>query len=289
MSEAEDRVKPRVQAVEEAIQHALQSRWQEAADFNQDLLDRFGADEDAYNRLGKALLELGRLDEAQAAYAHSLELNPLNPVAARQRGKIAGLLAARETVPTAAQPVDVNVFTEEPGKTALSRLPLPEAQTKVTVAPGDPLTLELVGDQLRLRTARGVDLGTLEAKLARRLLKLVRGGNRYAGAVTHVEDGTVQVIIREVFQAPELAGTLSFPIRKSRESEYRPYAKDALVQRERGPVAVRDDEDERPDPLAAAHADPPDADTEDEEGALDAGLDEIAEPDDDDTRPEDEY
>jgi len=289
VSEAEDRVKPRVQAVEEAIQHALQSRWQEAADFNQDLLDRFGADEDAYNRLGKALLELGRLDEAQAAYAHSLELNPLNPVAARQRGKIAGLLAARETVPTAAQPVDVNVFTEEPGKTALSRLPLPEAQTKVTVAPGDPLTLELVGDQLRLRTARGVDLGTLEAKLARRLLKLVRGGNRYAGAVTHVEDGTVQVIIREVFQAPELAGTLSFPIRKSRESEYRPYAKDALVQRERGPVAVRDDEDERPDPLAAAHADPPDADTEDEEGALDAGLDEIAEPDDDDTRPEDEY
>ncbi len=289
MSEALERVKPRLQAVEEAIQHALQSRWQEAADLNQELLDRFGPDEDAFNRLGKALLELGRMEAAGAAYAHSLEINPLNPVAVRQRAKIIGLQAARETVPTAAAPVNVNVFTEEPGKTALTRLPLPESEAPVPVAPGDPLTLELIGDQLQLRTARGVNLGAVEAKLARRMIRLVKGGNRYAGAVTHVEDQGVQVIIREVYQAPGLAGTLSFPIRKTRESEYRPYAKDVLVQRDRGTPAAADDDEDGADPLASVPVGAEAPDVEDDEPPLDSGLEEIAEPDDEDGRPEDEY
>ncbi len=288
MPEADERVKPRVQAVEEAIQHALQGRWQEAADLNQELLERFGPDEDANNRLGKALLELGRLEEARDAYARTLELNPLNPVAVRQRQKITGLLEARETVPAAAQPLDVNVFTEEPGRTALTRVPLPELETKVTVAPGDPLSLELVDDQLRLRTARGVDLGAVEAKLARRMLRFVRGGNRYAGAVTHVEDGGVQVIIRETYQAPAFAGTLTFPIRKTRETEYRAYAKDVLVARDRVPALAPEEEEgvllvTTPEEEAAGGG-------EEEEPVEDAGLEEIGEPDEDeDVRPEDEY
>jgi len=289
VSEVQDRVKPRVQAVEEAIQHALQSQWQDAADLNQELLDRFGPDGDAYNRLGKALLELGRADDALAAYTHTLEMNPLNPVAVRQRAKIAGLLAARETVPTAAAPVDMHVFTEEPGKTALTRLPLREGDNPVRVAPGDPLTLELVGDQLHLRTSRGIDLGQVEAKLARRMLKFVRGGNQYAGAVTHVEDQGVHVIIREVFQAPQFAGTLSFPIRKTREAEYRPYAKEVLVPRERPAPVLVDDDDLEPAATIPVSGEGGDGDDDDDDGIEETGLDEVVEPDDEDGRPEDEY
>ena len=38
---------------------------------------------DAYNRLGKALTELGRYAEARDAYAHAVKLDPLNGIAAK--------------------------------------------------------------------------------------------------------------------------------------------------------------------------------------------------------------
>ena len=271
--------------MEDAIQLALQGRWQEAVDLNQDLLDRFPPDEETCNRLGKALLELGRLDAAGAAYTQALDLNPLNQIAARQLGKLEELRGAAETVPATASELDVNVFTEEPGKTALTRVVLPDGDSSTRVSSGDPLTLELVDETLVLRTARGVDLGTLEPKLARRLLRLVRQGNRYDGAVTHLDEGGVQVILREAYQAPELAGTLSFPIRKSREPDYRPYAKEILRPRE--PVSVVVDPDVAPGSAAGG-----DDEDELEDPGIEGGLDEIVsfeDDDDDDRRPEDEY
>ena len=78
---AEERVKPRSLYVEEAIQAALESRWSEALAINQALLERHGVDEDTHNRLGKALTELGRLDEALEAYSSSLQINPMNLIA----------------------------------------------------------------------------------------------------------------------------------------------------------------------------------------------------------------
>src|SRR5437588_4029554 len=73
-----ERVKPRAVFVEEAIQLALDSRWQEALTVNRQLVERHGPDEDTYNRLGKALSELGEHQEALDAYQHALEINPLN-------------------------------------------------------------------------------------------------------------------------------------------------------------------------------------------------------------------
>ncbi len=268
--------------MEDAIQLALQSRWQEAADLNQDLLERFPPDEETYNRLGKALLELGRLEEAVAAYGRSLELNPLNQIAARQLRKLEELRGAEEVVPATASELDVNVFTEEPGRTAVTRVVLPEGDSPIRVSPGDPLTLELVEDRLVLRTARGVDLGTVEPKLARRVLRLVRQGNRYDGAVTHVDESGIQVILREAYQDPSLAGTLSFPIRKTREAEYRPYAKEPLLRRE--PVVAIPDLEPVDAPAVGG-----DDDELDDPGA-DSGLDEVDSfEDDDEGRPEDEY
>jgi hypothetical protein len=96
----------------------------------------------------------------------------------------------------------------------------------------------------------------------------------------------VQIILREVYQAPELAGTISFPVRKAREINYRPYAKEAVIPRDDLPHRA---EDEDEDPLVAA----PDTATEE----LDEGFTEFEEPVeeaepedvDEDQRPEDEY
>jgi len=278
--------KSKIQAAEDAVNLALASRWQEALAVNDDLVERFGADEDVCNRRGKALLELGRLEEAEAAYTSTLAANPGNQIARRQLAKLAERRSAKRAVAPVSASVDVAVFTDEPGKTAIAKLVLADGVDPAAVAPGDPIKVEVGEDQVAVRTLRGVDLGEVEPRLAQRILKFSERGNRYAGAVTHVDGSGVQVILREVYQAPELAGTNSFPVRKVREIVYRPYAKEPVIAREEESPSASDDEDDPLTPVPeAASNEPEEGFGEFEEPAEEAEPDDV----DEDVRPEDEY
>jgi len=94
-------------------------------------------------------------------------------------------------------------------------------------------------------TSRGVRIGPLEAKLARRLIKFMRGGNRYQAGVTSAEGNTVKLIVRETYQDPRFAGKPSFPMRRKREVEFRPYAKESLLAREVEVFTEDEEEGER--------------------------------------------
>lgn len=285
---AEERVKPRSMFVEEAVQQALESRWTDALATNQALIEKYGADEDTYNRVGKALTELGRLPEALESYSASLTLNPLNLIAQKNVRKLAALLESKETVATAAQPIDVEAFTEEPGKSALTVLTPPAQKVSVAVAPGDVVELQPDSDQLMAQTGRGVPLGEVDTKIARRLLPLMASGNRYSAAVARVDDHGIEIIIREAFQAPENAHVTSFQLSRSRRDEFRPYAKDSLLaSREIDAEAMGEDDEEYSEPSSEPAEDLAEMgmstfQAENEESSSDNDSDE-------DTRPEDEY
>lgn len=289
---AEERVKPRSLYVDEAIQAALESRWSDALATNQALLERHGADEDTHNRLGKALTELGRLDEALEAYSSTLRINPLNLIAQKNVRKLQIMLEQKQPVATGTQAIDVELFTEEPGKSALTVLRPPVEKVTVAVAPGDVVELIPEEGQIRAETVRGVALGEVEPKIARRLLPLIETGNRYTAAVARVEEGAIEIIIREVFQAPANARKASFPLsRPPRRDEFRPYAKDALLAaREIDATPLLPEDEDEPFPSTV---DSPEEELEgmglttlDEEGAAEAGA---GADDDDEARPEDEY
>ena len=53
MAEFAERIKPRAQYVDEAIELALASKWTEAVQVNRGIMDRFGPDEDTLNRLAR--------------------------------------------------------------------------------------------------------------------------------------------------------------------------------------------------------------------------------------------
>ena len=65
----------------EAVDLALQGRWDEAAQVNLRILEMFPEDISARNRLGKAYWELDRLAEAAETYEESLQRQPSNPIA----------------------------------------------------------------------------------------------------------------------------------------------------------------------------------------------------------------
>jgi Flp pilus assembly protein TadD len=76
--QTEDRARSKKQQADVAIQMALQGRWVEAVQLNRAIVESFPTDVDAYNRLGKALAELGRYSAARESYNRAIDIDPLN-------------------------------------------------------------------------------------------------------------------------------------------------------------------------------------------------------------------
>jgi len=238
--------RPRSQYVEDAIRLAMESRWDEAADINRYILDSFDPDDQTHNRLGKALTELGKLEDAKVQYDAALKLNPFNTVAKKNRSKLEVLIQHKGDIRIGGSRVDLNLFVEEMGRTLITPLEAVDDPTLCDkVQPGDIAELQVEGDGITLVTTRGIRLGRLESKLARRLIKLIQGGNRYQSGVTACDGREVKVIVRETYQDPKFAGKPSFPQRQKRDAvSFRPYARESLVQRDVEVYSTDDDEEE---------------------------------------------
>jgi hypothetical protein len=242
-TESSEHLKPRSQYSDDAVQLAIAGKWDDAVKLNKFIIDSFGADEETQNRLGKALSELGKLKDAKSAYEAALKLNPMNSIAKKNAARINTLLHQKEGLKAGGTRVDLNLFVEEMGKTIITTLESSAPDICSKVAAGDVAELRIEGDGIAAETSRGVRLGLLEAKLARRLIKFMRGGNRYQAGVTSCEGSAVKLIVRETYQDPRFAGKPSFPMRRKREVEFRPYTKESLLAREVEAFAEDDEEE----------------------------------------------
>ena len=276
-TEIKEPSKPKSAYVDDAVQLAAEGRWEDACELNRYIIAAFGADEASHNRLGKALTELAQLEDAKEAYEAALRVNPLSPVARKNIQKLDGLMRANQeqALRGGGVRVDPNLFVEEMGKTTTTTLRAAADDVSSKVAPGDVAELRIEGDGIEADTVRGVRIGSLEPKLARRLIKFIQGGNRYQVGVTSSDGSVVKVIVREVYQDPRFAGKPSFPITRKRDVEFRPYSREGLVTRE---VEVEsftlpDDEDLEPAVAATDFEEGEEGmhEVEDEAGELDFG------------------
>jgi len=197
--------------IRQAISLAMESRWEEAVATNRLILEADPNDLDALNRLGKALSEIGHYAEAREAFTKVLAISRNNPIAKKNLDRIASL---RDHKAAKAQHTRVapQFFIEETGKTGISALgDLAGKDALARISAGEPVELKSDAHRLTVRTSDGQYLGTVEPKMGLRLLSLMRGGNRYAGAVASIEGDEVKVFIRETSQHPSQRGKLSFP------------------------------------------------------------------------------
>jgi hypothetical protein len=225
--QAEDKTRVKRVRTEQAIQFAMQSRWDDAITANRAIIAIFPGEPEAYNRLGKALSETGKIKEAREAYQKALEIEPSNNIARRNLERLASARAKAE--PDKAQQVDTSLFIEEMGKSGLTTLKPANLKVLPTLSAGDEVALKQIGSRLTVETMAGEYISDVEPKLALRLAKLLAGGNKYAAAVTGMTSDTVRVIIKETFQHPTQAGRLSFPAGKAGDV-VRPYTKESMVR-----------------------------------------------------------
>ena len=224
----DERVQSRRREADAAIQLAISSRWEEAMAANRAILRMFPNDGDAHNRLGKAMMELGRYPEAKRSYKKALELDIGNKIAKKNLERL-NVLAKSNAAQTTTSQVDPKLFIEEMGKSIVTVLEQPAKDALTTLNAGDRLELRPRRNRVAVETAGGEAVGLIEPKLAARLIKLFNEGNQYAAGVTSLGGDEVRMIIKETYKDPSQAGRPSFPTAVSAEG-LRAYTKGSLIQ-----------------------------------------------------------
>lgn len=230
LGDTDTTIRQRRQLSEAAISHATRGEWEAAVEANRQLLES-GPDTDAYNRLGKALAELGRNDEALDAYQSALARDATNRIAERNVARLQVIVGGKAKAKAGngngkSEKASAASFIEEMGKTGHARLVnLAPPRRLAPLSPGDAVELTLDGEQLVVRAGE-IEVGHVEPRVGNRLAKLIRGGNRYEAAITMMDRDDVRIIVREVFAHPSNFGKVSFPGSvAARPGDVRPYLK----------------------------------------------------------------
>ncbi|MGB8707713.1 MAG: tetratricopeptide repeat protein [Dehalococcoidia bacterium] len=227
----EDKARLRRKASQEAIALAMQSRWQEAVTVNQGIIELLPTDIDAYNRLGRAHMELGEFAKAKDAYSRTIELDPYNSIAQRNLQRLSLLPDSKITVKEERREASPDLFIGEMGKAGVVNLKdLAPKEVLAKMAAGNQVYLKVRGRQLVVENEQAEYLGLVEPPHGFRLARLIEGGNKYAVAIVNIDNNNARVIIREIFQHPSQVGRLSFPV-KAVEG-FQPHVKDTLLRHE---------------------------------------------------------
>ena len=225
---ADEKARGRRQRAEHAVQLALGSRWEEAAGANRAILSAFPNDVEAWNRLGKALSELGQYQEARQAYSKAYALDSTNSIAKRNLDRLATLVEAAPAPAEPQQRLDPQLFIEETGKTGVTTLRGVDVEVLARMTAGDQVQVTIRDNTVVVESMRGEYLGQVEPRLALRLLKLMNGGNQYVAAITSLDHSSCRIIIRETYQHPSQVGRPSFPAVGA--EAVRPYTKESLLR-----------------------------------------------------------
>jgi hypothetical protein len=176
-------------------------------------------------------MELGEYSRAKEAYSRAMELDPYNTIAKKNLHRLSQLGEGTVASEDVLRRVEPQHFIEETGKAGVVSLyRLAPRETLVKIVAGDRVYLKVDRSSLIVQDGRGEHLGQVEPKYGQRLIKLMRGGNKYTATVINSTEEMMTIIIREVYQDPSQAGQLSFPLKGF--ERVRPYVSDRMFRRD---------------------------------------------------------
>ncbi|MFC1846824.1 tetratricopeptide repeat protein [Chloroflexota bacterium] len=229
--EREDQARQIWRSSKQAIALAMEGRWREAVAANKGIIEHYPADIDAFNRLGRAHMELGEYTLAREAYGRAKEIDPYSTIADKNLRRLDNLKETGVVSGEGFQRVEPQVFIEETGKAGVVSLRnLADKKVLAETDGGDKVNLKIEGSRLVVEDSRGRHLGQVEPKHSQRLIRLMQGGNTYSATVISSSDNMLAVIIREVYQYPSQEGQLSFPSKGL--GSLRPYVSDKILRRQ---------------------------------------------------------
>lgn len=197
-----------------AIESALQCQWDQALEYNKQLLATEPDNITCLNRMAKAYLELGKYDQAQKFYHEVLKLDPYNNIAQKNLQK-ASAFKKDGVIPHHtnghAITISPSFFLEEPGLTKLVTLiKVAEPQRLLTLSPGLMVNLVARNRSISVTDLDHQYLGALPDDTSHHLLKLIKGGNKYQAYIKSIKTNKITLLIRETFRSKKFKNQASF-------------------------------------------------------------------------------
>lgn len=218
----------------QAIKASLIGVWEEAIKLNQKILQYQPKNIPALNRLGRAFWKKGNLAEARKTYSQTLKIDRYHPIASKNLKRLNDLGRIKKATPKKAPPLS-EAFLEEPGKTKTVKLTrLADSKVLSELDSGDLIKLVPKKRTVSIVREDGIYLGSLPEDLSLRLLRLIKGGNRYQAFVQSVNRQHLEIFIREVFRSPRLKNLPSFT---PGGLQYIPFLSPATIHEEKPKVS----------------------------------------------------
>lgn len=195
----------------QAIQTALHGNWHDAIQINKALVQDNPKDIEALNRLAFAFTIQGKIRQAKSAYKKVLAIDPLNPIALKNIKRVTGMASQIDKINTNISVPVNHAFIEETGKTKIVEL-INIAQPKVVanLTVGQMLTIYVKRLKIFLKQQNNQYIGVLPDDIGKRLIKFVRGGNKYEAYVKSSNNHDVVVFIKEVLKKARFKDQPSF-------------------------------------------------------------------------------
>lgn len=199
---------------QQAIDAALDSRWDEALKINKKIIKLDPQNVDALNRQAKAYLELGKTNLAKKYYSESLKFDPYNPIAIKNLKIIKSFKSKGQVYVSNGHDhtrLSPSLFLQEPGKTKIvNLLKVAEPQKLSQAFCGMRVGMVIKNRKITIVDTNGNYLGVLPDDISHLLLRLFKGGNKYDLFIKSVRVNSLSIIIKEIFRSKRFKNQPSF-------------------------------------------------------------------------------
>lgn len=197
-----------------AIKYALENNWKLAVEANEELLLEDPNSIESLNRLGFALIKLGKYKKAKEAYKRVLAIDKTNPIATKNLKKLE--MMSKQKVGKSEEPIQIgmslqDMFIEEAGKTRTVDLKnLADKKSLSILQPGDKVNLVIKRSKIFIQDGGKKYIGMLPDSIGSRLIKLMKGGNEYSAFIKASDEKNVAVFLKEVKKMKRFQNQPSF-------------------------------------------------------------------------------
>lgn len=195
-----------------AIEAALSSNWDQALKLNKKILKVEPQNVDALARLARANMEMGKSNLARKFYSEVLKYDPYNPIAIKNLKIIKSFKSnGVENHPNGHIKLSPSLFLQEPGKTkVVSLLKVAEPQKLSHIFCGMKVELVLKNRGITIADQGGSYLGVLPDDISYRLIRLLKGGNKYEFFIKAIKVNGLAVLIKETYRSKRFKNQASF-------------------------------------------------------------------------------
>ncbi|MCL4366185.1 tetratricopeptide repeat protein [Patescibacteria group bacterium] len=197
---------------QQAIEAALDLRWEEALKINKKIIKLDPQNVDALNRQGKAYMELGKTNLARKSYSEVLKVDPYNPIALKNLKIMKSFKCnGQAAFPCNQTKLSPSLFLQEPGKTKIvSLMKVAEPQKLSQAFCGMKVEMAVKNRKITIIDPNGNYLGVLPDDINHNLIRLFKGGNKYDLFVKSIRVNSLSIIIKETFRSKRFKNQPSF-------------------------------------------------------------------------------